>query len=52
MTIEICVHKLQQCPYCGSKQIKEERKMKPAGYLVHAVICEQCAGIFFVPCED
>lgn len=52
MATEVCEHELKQCPYCGSKRIREEPKLRPVGYLVHAIICDRCAGIFLVPCED
>lgn len=50
--IEVCEFQIKCCPYCGSKRIKEEPKLKPPAYLVHAIICERCLGIFFIPCED
>jgi hypothetical protein len=50
--LKVCEHELKCCPYCGSERIKQEDKLRPKGYSVHAIICEECLGIFLVPCED
>lgn len=50
--IKVCEDELKCCPYCGSKKIKQEDLLRPPGAKVHAVFCERCNGVFFIPCED
>ncbi|MBA7654357.1 hypothetical protein ES703_62234 [subsurface metagenome] len=50
--IKVCEFELKCCPYCGSKRIEENDKLRPPETRVHAVICLRCMGIFFIPCED
>lgn len=50
--IEVCEFQIKCCPYCGSRRIVQQDKLRPVECQVHGVICMRCSGIFFVPCED
>ena len=49
--IKVCENEIKCCPYCGSKKINELSR-KLAAPNCHAVFCERCNGVFFIPCED
>lgn len=46
---KICEYENVQCCFCGSKNVRESEKTIVNQ---HEVICEECRGTFFIPCED
>jgi len=60
--IQICEYESVHCPYCGGINLKEMRKtnvrisMNHPPYATHLnqheLHCLDCAGTFWIPCED
>jgi len=47
--IQICEFESVHCPFCGGINLKERRKTT---LNQHELDCLDCAGTFWIPCED
>jgi len=47
--IQICEYENIHCPYCGGSNLKDSGKTT---LNQHELNCLECAGTFWIPCED